>query len=626
MPSARVLRRTGSARSNHHGIGVTPWLQPEGCVPEVRSSHTRSDNAEWRNFIFVSFAYFVVPIASFSVTRRNGLQRRSHFSVAFWIALLAWCILAPELTSAADQEISGRLPNSTSTSSSTNAPARSDKLTTLPDLSSAPLTDENHQRGQFLAHAVCSTCHLFPEPGLLTKSDWISGALRTMAPFLGVAHVNLEKRPDGKLLKQAGVFPDDPMLSETDWNAILEFYADAAPEELARPPKIESSTRIFSVHPLLRSPAAPCTSLLQIDGNNHRFFVGDAQTRTLKLVALNGTILRECQMDSGPVALFRQGATLEVTLIGRILPSDELAGQIWELNENTTGWSVTKLIRGLRRPVHAAPISLDRAGRSGLIVSCYGNRLGKLALFDRGPTGKWDENVIADGAGTLRAIPYDWDGDGLADLTVLRAQGREGADIYLKKGGTEFEQHILWNDPPAYGNVSFELVDFDRDGRPELLVVNGDAGDFNCGPKPYHGIRIFRIDKQLKAELKFQFNVGGAYCARAADFDMDGKIDIALVSFFPDYEHAPDQAFVYLHNEGDWKFTPHIIPGLNQGRWILLDAGDLDGDGDPDLLLGSFALGPATIPIPIELKASWEKERLAVVWLENLTRKGKPAQ
>jgi hypothetical protein len=58
----------------------------------------------------------------------------------------------------------------------------------------------------------------------------------------------------------------------------------------------------------------------------------------------------------------------------------------------------------------------------------------------------------------------------------------------------------------------------------------------------------------------------------------------------------------------------------NKGRWIVLDAGDIDGDTDVDIVLGSFVRGPRTIRIPPALEQQWEAQRLSVLLLENTLR------
>ncbi len=489
------------------------------------------------------------------------------------------------------------------------------------DESSSASKTSQIDRGRTLAATACASCHLFPEPETLPRSNWVHGALRNMAPLLGITRINLEKRPDGAFLKQAGVFPDAPALSKPDWNAVMAYYTNSAPAALKPPSRITSITDLFRPHLLMQSPDAPCTSLLQIerDGSG-RFYLGDAQTRTLKLVDRKGRVVRDLATDSGPVALTQFGTNLLVTLVGRILPSDELAGQVWNLTPGDSSWTTTRLLRGLRRPVHAVTADLDLDGRNELIVSSFGNRIGRMSSYSEGLDGMLNEQMITEGPGTVRCLPYDWNEDGRIDLTVLRAQGREGADIYLNTGKSTFERRTLWDDPSSYGDTFMELVDFDRDGRPELLVANGDNGDFECSSKPYHGIRVFSVDREFKVTLRFRQALPGAYGASAADFDLDGDLDIAAISYFPDYTNAPEQTFMFLRNEGSWKFTPQVMPDMNQGRWILMDAGDIDGDGDVDLLLGSFIRGPLTIPIPAELSRRWEQERLSVLWLENRTK------
>jgi len=54
---------------------------------------------------------------------------------------------------------------------------------------------------------------------------------------------------------------------------------------------------------------------------------------------------------------------------------------------------------------------------------------------------------------------------------------------------------------------------------------------------------------------------------------------------------------------------------VTDGRWMTLDAGDTDNDGDKDVILGSTYFSFGNIPQP--LKDKWDKRPLSSVILEN---------
>ncbi len=198
-------------------------------------------------------------------------------------------------------------------------------------------------------------------------------------------------------------------------------------------------------------------------------------------------------------------------------------------------------------------------------------------------------------------------------------QGDEGFDIYTNNGEGVFTRHRKLRFPPVFGSNDIQIADFNADGHIDLLYVNGDNADFTRVVKPYHGLRLYLADEQGDYQETLFFPLPGAYSARAGDFDADGDLDIAASSYFPDYLNAPEESFVYLENKGDLTFEGHTLADAQQGRWITMDAGDLDGDGDLDILLGSN-IGFSPQGDTTGLFQRWVKEAPSFVLLENTLR------
>jgi len=168
------------------------------------------------------------------------------------------------------------------------------------------------------------------------------------------------------------------------------------------------------------------------------------------------------------------------------------------------------------------------------------------------------------------------------------SDAREGFYILINNGANKFEINTVFETHPSYGHTYFELQDFNSDGLMDIMTVNGDNVDsdpYNT-LKNFHGIRIYLNQGELRFDEAYFFPMYGAFGAKAADFDNDGDLDIAAISFYPDYAVEKRESFVFLQNNGDLEFSAHTNQELVNGRWMTLDAGDLDGDADIDIILG----------------------------------------
>ena len=79
-----------------------------------------------------------------------------------------------------------------------------------------------------------------------------------------------------------------------------------------------------------------------------------------------------------------------------------------------------------------------------------------------------------------------------------------------------------------------------------------------------------------------------AFKAVARDFNKDGDLDIAAISYFPDRTNQPSEGFVFLEQIGNFQFEASSIRNVADGNWITLDADDVDSDGDDDVVIGSL--------------------------------------
>ncbi|MEN8202170.1 MAG: VCBS repeat-containing protein [Bacteroidota bacterium] len=186
----------------------------------------------------------------------------------------------------------------------------------------------------------------------------------------------------------------------------------------------------------------------------------------------------------------------------------------------------------------------------------------------------------------------DVNGDGRDDLFVGGARGQSGR-LFIQDSRGEFQKLQI----PQLGmdrfseDVDAAFFDADEDGDLDLYVVRG--GNEELPGSPFLADRLLINDgsgsfKSCHRDALPYLSYNGS-CVRPADFDGDGDMDLFLGSRSIPGAYGLSPVQVLLVNKGKGRFTP--LPEEQTGGFqhvgMLTDAswGDMDGDGDPDLVV-----------------------------------------
>jgi len=453
--------------------------------------------------------------------------------------------------------------------------------------------------GEQLARQYCSTCHQFPDPDILTKRSW-NYLLTDMGFRLGIIDYSpissispealMHMTTREKILHEANAIPGQPLLTREDWHTIRDYYSKSAPSQpLKQPKKPGSGGKLagFELKTPAFQPQAAVFTLTRIDRLHGGLWLGNQKDQTLTRLDRDLKVTGRYQVDQVMVDLHQEDQAIYFLSIG------DLMGRFIGLGKGIVHqkdparinfYRQDHLISELHRPADMEVADLDLDGNNEFIISNFGDVTGNISIFDH--DGNFLKELI-NAPGAIRCQVNDFNQDGLPDIAALLGDARENISIFFNQGPPHFERKVVVECHSAYGHTYFELQDFNGDGHMDFLTANGDtdADPFNT-LKWYHGVRIYLNDGHHNFEPAYFYPMYGAHFAKAADFDQDGDLDIAASAFFPDFSSDRPEQFIYLENQGNLQFRPATHPETYQGRWMTLDVGDYDLDGDQDIVLG----------------------------------------
>jgi hypothetical protein len=165
--------------------------------------------------------------------------------------------------------------------------------------------------------------------------------------------------------------------------------------------------------------------------------------------------------------------------------------------------------------------------------------------------------------------------------------------------GSEEKRYII-----EYTGTGAALTDYDGDGDLDLYLVNGSAIELPPGPMPTD--RLYRNDGGFRftdvTEAAGLGDPGWGGGSLAGDIDNDGDPDLLITNF---------GSIVLYRNNGDGTFTDATSEaGLEDGRWHSSAAfGDLDSDGFLDLYIANHAV--YRVGEPPKLPCFWKGIQIA---------------
>lgn len=369
------------------------------------------------------------------------------------------------------------------------------------------------------------------------------------------------------------------------WEKIVKYYLETAPDSPMQRkeqlPPIQKNMPGFTAHTIYAQTNLPLSTVTRFDTARNQIILGDGTTGKVLMLDPSLHAIDSFKVGTG-IADIRPGKNeIDLVTMGILKPSDAKLGQFGRV---VRGKTEHVILDSLQRPVQITFGDLNADAKEDVVLCEFGYRHGGLSWLENEGDGHYKKHILRPLPGASNASIYDFDLDGKPDIAVLMTQADEGVFIYYNKGNGQFREERVLTFPPVYGSNSMELCDMNGDGIMDIITTNGDNADYSVILKAYHGIRIFINDGSNHFKEEKFLPVYGVQKVMAADLDNDGDLDLASVAFFPDYEKHPDESFIFWENTGNLNYNRFTFNGSNDGRWMTMDIGDMDHDGDKDIL------------------------------------------
>lgn len=441
----------------------------------------------------------------------------------------------------------------------------------------------------------CGDCHTLPRPEVFPRDRWHEEVRIGYEQYARSGRNDLTPPPIAR---------------------VIDYYRKQAPEKLSfRLPQdqggklaqyfsFEDIDWIPSANPV---PAVSCLLWAKVESCNHPCLIvsdmreGSVTALDFSQESLVARVLARlefpCRVEPCDI-LGNQHPGFVVAELGSFFAVDHDRGRvIWLSPSGREGAYETVALAsrfGRIDDVRTADFDLD--GDQDIVVAEFGHyRTGGIILLENQSQSeqqpKFAVHRLDSRTGTIHVPVFDFNQDGKPDFVALISNESESLDMFVNLGQNKFLVRPLWRAPDlTFGSSGIELCDLDSDGDTDILYTNGDTFD-NLYANPSHGLQWLENTGTNGFQYHRLLDLPGAYRALAADLDGDGDKDIVLSSWLSRnvkpvaLRSMRIPSLILLEQTGPKEFRTQILD-TDWPQYPVLEAADLDADGDLDLVAG----------------------------------------